>query len=199
MESITLKYLNIKSSKMKGDDFMTEKRKFTSISKKRKIILIVAVVMLFLYTIIWYIGMFRQYAHWQYEFYTKYDTWYVYEDEDYYNYSFAYPYFLLFKGGNLAIGPSIVHHPNTVVDSEGNIEYMPQSSIIIWMKPFYQGVKEVGVILVEGEMQRQVYLTDSKTARYPDDQIYVDNHQTEINVLFEKAEKMWGLEMPWGK
>ena len=76
---------------------------------------------------------------------------------------------------------------------------MPQSSIIIWMKLFYQGVKEVGVILVEGEMQPQVYLTDSKTARYPDDQIYVDNHQAEINVLFEKAEKMWGLEMPWGK
>ena len=66
------------------------------------------------------------------------------------------------------------------------------------MKPFYQGIDEVGVILVEGDMQRQVYLTDSKTARYSDDQEYVDRHQEDIRILFEKTEAMWDLEMPWG-
>lgn len=168
-------------------------------TKRRKIILIIVIAVLLIYAVIWYIGVCHQYVLWKYEFVTKYNTWDVYEDEDYYDYSFRRPFFFQFQVGNLAIGPSIVHDSNMVVDKEGNVEYMTKSSIIIWMKPFFQGIKEVGVILVEDEMQRQVYLVDSKTAKYRDDQIYVDNHQAEINVLFEKAEKMWKLEMPWGK
>ena len=166
-------------------------------NKKKQITIISIIAILLLYILVWYFGQFRQYLHWKIDFYTNYGTWYAYQDEDYYDYSVILPYILEFKGGNLAIGPNIIKHPNIVIDNNGNKAYLPQSSRIIWMKPFYRGIKEIGVILMDGSCQRQVYLTNSKTALYPDDQTYVDKHQAEIEILFKKAEKMWNLEMPW--
>lgn len=69
--------------------------------------------------------------------------------------------------------------------------------LIIWMKHFHKGIRELGVILVQDGVSRQIYLEDNRTARYKDDQPYVDAGQEEIDKLFRKAEQEWKLEMPW--
>lgn len=69
--------------------------------------------------------------------------------------------------------------------------------LIIWLNPFSGSVKEVGMIHYEGNNMNQIYLEDSKTARFPDQQKYVDLCEEEIEVLFSKAQDLWLLSMPY--
>ncbi|MCR5144247.1 MAG: hypothetical protein K6B67_02930 [Lachnospiraceae bacterium] len=164
----------------------------------KKIVFGVFIVFIF-YLLVWGIGELKQFVGFKYDLVKSGGNWNMYVDDDGYGYSVAMPYFLEFKGGNLSISPSLDMNNNDDIDGDTMKELYPESALIIWLKPFNGEINELGVIITEGNMQRQVYLTDSKNATYPDDQEYVERHQDEINILFGKAEKMWDLKMPWGK
>lgn len=53
--------------------------------------------------------------------------------------------------------------------------------MIIWLEHFTGDIREIGVILTLNGESRQIYLTDSKTARYENDQPFVDANQDVIN------------------
>ena len=154
---------------------------------KKRVGIILLVVLLYL--LIWYVGMLRQYLCWKIELYRLSDSWDVYVDEDGFNYSVALPYFAMYEGGNLAL---------TYVDLAQEAEEFkyPDCTLIIWMKPFYGGINEMGVIIVEDNLSREIYLDSRYKTRYEDDQEYLDRHQQEVNVLLDKANAMWDLQIP---
>lgn len=117
-------------------------------------------------------------------------------DDDGYCYDVHYPFYLNWESGNLSISQPL-DKVGEVSESDGQSLYVSSSNMIIWMKPFYRGVDEIGVILVQGDKSRQIYLLDNETARYSDDQPYVDAGKDEINRLFRKAEEEWNIKMPW--
>lgn len=114
-------------------------------------------------------------------------------DGDKYTLSVCMPAYLLWADGNLAISsPMELVGPDP--ENPGKMMYvMGDHSLIIWLEDFTGNIKELGVIL-DG---RQIYLEDSRTARYEEYQPYVDENTDKIDILFRKAEDLWGLEMPW--
>ncbi|SEF66325.1 hypothetical protein [Lachnospira multipara] len=114
-------------------------------------------------------------------------------DGEKYTLSVCMPAYLLWADGNLAISsPMELVGPDP--ENPGKMMYvMGDHGLIIWLEDFTGNIKELGVIL-DG---RQIYLEDSRTARYEEYQPYVDENTDKIDILFRKAEDLWGLEMPW--
>ena len=166
--------------------------------KRRKIIIAILVVLFLILNIAWYIGMLRPYLLLKNQM--KNNPYYmgknVMDDEDEYTYGIAYPTYLYWGNGNLSIVSPLVED-NRIPTEEGKTSYSSSSSLIIWIEHFTGNIREIGVRLTIDNETREIYLTDSGTARYEEDQPFVDANQDVIKMLFEKAEDAWNLEMPW--
>lgn len=180
-------------SKMEGKNMDNGKLKIAAL-------IIMLIFALALITPIWYWGCCHQYVLLQKEM-NKCNEYKMKEggwngsivDDDGYTYAIKMPTFLYWGDGNLAIGGSL--EPTGKDEATGKTIYKSGDGLIIWLDHWNQGIREVGVIL----NNRQIYLVDSSTARYADDQPFVDKYQDEIDMLFEKAERVWKLDMPWKK
>ncbi len=167
------------------------------VSRKPVRVLLIICFIIIIYSIIWYFGMCHQYVMWHIKMYRESGSISadVFDEEGYCR-AIHYPYYLNWQSGNLSVSSSLDRAAEIPESGEKPL-YVSSSGLIIWLKPFCGGVDEVGVILLQGDTQRQIYLEDNETARYPDDQPYVDAGRDEINKLFRKAEEEWDIEMPW--
>lgn len=167
--------------------------------KKKKIIIGIFITIFLLVNLVWYAGMLRPYLllKKQMEHHPHYIGSGEIVDEDGYTYAIHYPTYLYFKDGNLSISAPLA--VNSEIQSEdGKTTYTANAGdIIIWLNRFTGDVREIGVELNANGDARDIYLVDSGTARYEEDQIYVDESQEIIKTLFEKTEEAWNLEMPW--
>ena len=65
--------------------------------------------------------------------------------------------------------------------------------LIIWMKPFHQGISQ-GVLFNDyKDLNTQIMLSSSKKAEDQEDQWIVDENSTILTTIFEKANKVWNL------
>ena len=99
-------------------------------------------------------------------------------DKDDFQYSVSVPDYLLWNG-NLAI-------------TEQDIQY----ALIIWMKPFRSGFSQGVLFNGYNNLNVQIMLKNSSTAESEEDQPIVDEKDTVISMLFNKANQVWmlGLE-----
>ena len=99
-------------------------------------------------------------------------------DKDDFQYSVSVPDYLLWNG-NLAI-------------TEQDIQY----ALIIWMKPFRSGFSQGVLFNGYNNLNVQIMLKNSSTAESEEDQPIVDENDTVISMLFNKANQVWmlGLE-----
>jgi hypothetical protein len=89
--------------------------------------------------------------------------------------SIPVPDYLLWNG-NLAI-------------AESDVRY----ALIIWIKPFHQGISQ-GVLFNDyKDLNTQIMLSSSKKAEDQEDQWIVDENSTILTTIFEKANKVWNL------
>lgn len=171
-----------------------------SLKKKglsRKNVIISCIIFFLAYNIVWYIGAFHQYFMWHLDMVQQPDNREGdIVDKEGYCLALHYPIYLDWKSGNLSVS-SPLEEFGEVHESDGKSLYVSSSGLIIWLKHFSQGIKEIGVRLEQEGVTRYIYLVDSETARYADDQPYVDAGKEEIEKLFRKAEEQWNLEMPW--
>ncbi|MBE5969275.1 MAG: hypothetical protein E7242_03480 [Lachnospiraceae bacterium] len=107
----------------------------------------------------------------------------------------AYPTYLRWCDGNLSIAAPL--EEKEVLD-DGQTLYVANNSLLIWLNDFDGTIRDIGVTVELDDRMYDVYIENSTTARYPDEQWIVDESQEAINMLFNKAEEAWGLEMPWG-
>lgn len=168
--------------------------------KRRKIIIAVFAVIFLILNIAWYIGMLRPYLLLKNQM--KNHPYYMGDstiwDEDKYTLAVHYPTYLYWADGNLSVGsPLVEEHSIQVEEGKTALSSAKSGGMIIWLEHFTGDIREIGVILTLNGESRQIYLTDSKTARYENDQPFVDANQDVIKILFEKAEDAWNLEMPW--
>lgn len=99
----------------------------------------------------------------------------IYTDKDGFQYSVSVPDYLLWNG-NLAI-------------AESDVRY----ALIIWIKPFHQGISQ-GVLFNDyKDLNTQIMLSSSKKAEDQEDQWIVDENSTILTTIFEKANKVWNL------
>ena len=92
-----------------------------------------------------------------------------------FQYSGSVPDYLLWNG-NLAI-------------AESDVRY----ALIIWIKPFHQGISQ-GVLFNDyKDLNTQIMLSSSKKAEDQEDQWIVDENSTILTTIFEKANKVWNL------
>ena len=163
----------------------------------RKNIIISCIIIFIAYNVVWYIGMFHQYFMWHLDMIQQPDNsdGDIIDKEGYCR-ALHYPIYLDWKSGNLSVS-SPLEEFDKVPQNDGKTLYVSSSGLIIWLKHFSQGIKEIGVRLEQDGVTRYIYLVDSETARYADDQPYVDAGKEEIEKLFRKAEEQWNLEMPW--
>ena len=67
------------------------------------------------------------------------------------------------------------------------------TSLIIWIKPFHQGISQ-GVLFNDyKDLNTQIMLSISKKAEDQEDQWIVDENSTILTTIFEKANKVWNL------
>lgn len=141
--------------------------------------ILIAVVLLFgCYNLIWYLGSYKPYNDLQKGFPEIEESGLkIYVDEDDLQYSVSIPDYLLWNG-NLAI-------------TEPNVQY----ALIIWRTPFGHGSTQG--ILFNGyqDLNAQIMLASSSKAESQEDQPVVDNNSELISTLFEKANKVWHLEL----
>lgn len=168
--------------------------------KRRKIIIAILVVLFLILNIAWYIGMLRPYLLLKNQM--KNHPYYMGDstiwDEDKYTLAVHYPTYLYWADGNLSVGsPLVEEHSIQVEEGKTALSSAKSGGMIIWIEHFTGNIREIGVRLTIDNETREIYLTDSGTARYEEDQPFVDEGQEMINVLFEKAEDAWNLEMPW--
>jgi len=164
-----------------------------------RIIIITLLVVFAIVNVTWFLGRF--YGFYKLKFLMKSEKGYNSElelllDKDGFCYSVKLPTYLYWQDGNLCISSEVKTYKMYNIESE---LYVSPCTMIIWIEPFLNKVKEVGVILSDDESSRQVYLKNSNTAVYDDDQPYVNKNLPIIKSLFKKAEKEWNLIMPWGK
>lgn len=175
-----------------------ERKKKMDKKKRRKIIIAVFAVIFLILNIAWYIGMLRPYLLLENQM--KNNPYYVGDstiwDEDKYTLAVHYPTYLYWADGNLSVSSPLVEDDRILIQ-DGKTSYSSRGGLIIWIEHCTGNIKEIGVILTLNDETRYIYLTDSGTARYEEDQPFVDEGQEMINVLFEKAEDAWNLEMPW--
>ena len=99
----------------------------------------------------------------------------IYTDKDGFQYSVSVPDYLLWNG-NLVI-------------AESDVRY----ALIIWIKPFHQGISQ-GVLFNDyKDLNTQIMLSSSKKAEDQEDQWIVDENSTILTTIFEKANKVWNL------
>ena len=136
------------------------------------------------YNLVWYFGRYRI-------FYEKYKTLVelgsdgkLLVDNDDYNIYVNLPRYLIWEEGNLAVSMPYIDY--------GNGEWSPGDAIIIWLNSFSGSTSEVGYISESQTNSEQIYLIDRRTARYKEQQATVDNKQTNIDLLYNKAISIWG-------
>ncbi|MCR5665567.1 MAG: hypothetical protein K6G01_01940 [Eubacterium sp.] len=151
---------------------------------KRIVIIVIAVFVAV--NVFWLIDVFKPYFSYvqtmkESEYYRVEDggVWYP----DGYLCEVAMPTYLYWKDGNLSVASPI----------EG--EYSGHADLVIWIKHYSGDVSEVGSILTYKGESREVYLKDSATAINSDDQPWVDANQEDLEMVFLKAEDVWGLEL----
>lgn len=175
-----------------------ERKKKMDKKKRRKIIIAVFAVIFLTLNIAWYIGMLRPYLLLKNQM--KNNPYYVGDstiwDEDKYTLAVHYPTYLYWADGNLSVSSPLVED-DRIPTQDDKTSYSSRGGLIIWIEHFTGNIREIGVRLTIDNETREIYLTDSGTARYEEDQPFVDEGQEMINVLFEKAEDAWNLEMPW--
>ncbi len=168
--------------------------------KRKKIIIAVFAVIFLILNIVWYIDMLSPYLVLKHRM--ENHPYYMGDgtiwDEDKYTLAVHYPTYLYWDDGNLSVGSPLVEDNSIQVeDGKTALSSANSGGMIIWLKHFTGDIREIGVILTLNGESRQIYLTDSGTARYEEDQPFVDTNQDVIKMLFEKAEDAWSLEMPW--
>ena len=132
--------------------------------KKIKYIGIVLVILFCCYNLFWYFGSYKPYNEFQKDFPEIEESGVkIYTD------------YLLWNG-NLAI-------------AESDVRY----ALIIWIKPFHQGISQ-GVLFNDyKDLNTQIMLSSSKKAEDQEDQWIVDENSTILTTIFEKANKVWNL------
>ena len=144
--------------------------------KKIKYIVIVLVILFCCYYLFWYFGSYKPYNEFQKDFPEIEESGVkIYTDKDGFQYSVSVPDYLLWNG-NLAI-------------AESDVRY----ALIIWIKPFHQGISQ-GVLFNDyKDLNTQIMLSSSKKAEDQEDQWIVDENSTILTTIFEKANKVWNL------
>lgn len=168
---------------------------------KRKIIVMLCLtplVVFMILNVVWFTYVYTEYH--KYETAVGYDKdrqKYFYRDEDDFVYSVSRPYYLHYTG-NLSIS-QVIH-----VDENGNVLNESVVGLIIW--PDIQGNCEYGVtieipeknnkdsgnayvsyeFLLDDEQQSVEQLNDH-------DESILTSHRDDIDVLYEKSRKMWGI------
>ena len=145
---------------------------------KLKYILLIVLVLFIAYNFIWYFGIYKVYSGYEKDFPVIEDSGVkIYVDNDEYQYSVNKPSYLLWDG-NLAVAEKDIKH-----------------GLIIWLD--FGGKRGCeGVILTNnsGEM-KQIELIKRDKAKNEVDQDIVDENRDTIDLLYEKAEDIWNLEM----
>lgn len=100
----------------------------------------------------------------------------IYEDGEDFWYSVFVPGYLRWNG-NLAI-------------TEPEFQY----ALIIWMKPFGSGYSSGIIFNGYNNLNIQIMLKNSFAAMEEEDQPVVDENDTVISMLFQKANEVWKLE-----
>ena len=148
--------------------------------KKLIVHVMIAVTILFgCYNLIWYFGAYKPYDELQNNFPEIEESGVkIYADKDDFQYSVSVPDYLLWNG-NLAI-------------TEQDIQY----ALIIWMKPFRSGFSQGVLFNGYNNLNVQIMLKNSSTVESEEDQPIVDENDTVISMLFNKANQVWmlGLE-----
>ncbi len=119
----------------------------------------------------------------------------LYDGENY-CYYVCYPTYLRWCTGNLSIAAPLEEKE---VLEDGQTLYVANNSLLIWLNDYDGSIRDIGVTVELNDRTYDVYVENSTTARYPDQQWIVDETQEAINMLFTKAEEAWGIEMPWGE
>ncbi len=157
----------------------------------KKKIIIFCVIVFCIYNIIWYVGKLHWYLQdeiklWNYNGHFKITD--NVQDDEKYCYYVDLPIYLYWGNGNLAI--------SEYMEAEGDL-FVSKSGLIIWREPFQKDAMEIGITLVHDNQEEQIYMIDNCTAMYSEQQKYIDDSQEQVDLLFHKAEKMWGIKMPW--
>ena len=141
-------------------------------------IIIVAVILFGIYNLIWYWGMYRPCLAYEGEFSEFEDSGdYMLIDEEDYQYSVKTPDYLQWTG-NLGIT---------------NSELSP--ALIIWVG-FGGKVDSTGIMIKNAaDDVEQIELTQDRKAVYSEQEQLVDSNKSVINDMFERAEKIWSLEI----
>ena len=143
--------------------------------KKIKYIGIVLVILFCCYNLFWYFGSYKPYNEFQKDFPEIEESGVkIYTDKDGFQYSVSVPDYLLWNG-NLAI-------------AESDVRY----ALIIWIKPFHQGISQ-GVLFNDyKDLNTQIMLSSSKKLKIKK----INGLLMKITILttiFEKANKVWNL------
>ena len=153
--------------------------------KKTALRAVLCILVLFiLFNIGWYIWRSVKYGPYSEGMEKNYfNTWivprYAHVDADGYDYSVKYPDYLSFTG-NLCVGlPSTDGNPFT-------------DFIIIWPNAF--GGYKYGASLTLEDESYQIYINRDGSAVDPELNEIAVRCQETINILLERAEKMWGLD-----
>lgn len=131
------------------------------------------------YNLIWYFGAYKPYNDLQDNFPEIEESGMkIYVDKDDFQYSVAVPDYLLWNG-NLAV-------------TEQDIQY----ALIVWIKPFKSGFNQGILFNGYNNLNTQIMLKNNSTAEIEEDQAVVDENNTVISMLFNKANEVWmlGLE-----
>ena len=142
--------------------------------KKLIVHVMIAVTILFgCYNLIWYFGAYKPYDELQDNFPEIEESGVkIYADKDDFQYSVSVTDYLLWNG-NLAI-------------TEQDIQY----ALIIWMKPFRSGFSQGVLFNGYNNLNVQIMLKNSSTADSEEDQRIVDENDTVISMLFNKAKQV---------
>ena len=153
--------------------------------RKKALRAVLGIVVIFiLLNLSWYIWRAVKYSSYSKGMEKNYfSTWivprYAQVDADGYDYSVKYPDYLSLTG-NLCVGlPSTDGNPFT-------------DFLIIWPKAL-GGYRYGASLTLEGE-NYQIYINSDGSAADPEYSEIVTRCQGTINILLERAEKMWGLE-----
>ena len=108
---------------------------------------------------------------------------YMFEDGDSYVYSITLPGYLSMTG-NLSVAAPMTK----------DTEY--SDSLIIWVEGWFETEYEYGLLLEEVHgIQYQIYIDKNGNALDPSDEEILENHRESIQILFDKANAMWGFDM----
>lgn len=86
-------------------------------------------------------------------------------------------------------GKGVLTWNGNLAIAESDVRY----ALIIWIKPFHQGISQ-GVLFNDyKDLNTQIMLSSSKKAEDQEDQWIVDENSTILTTIFEKANKVWNL------